>query len=469
MPRVYLACLTSLLLASAAAGQCWVRYLAPSPVLPHGNFGTHVALDGDRAVVSRVDGPLLLFTAFDLNTGARTDLNIPSPTDAYQISIEGNQAVIAGGDEIYLVDLTTGDVAQVIPLTPTATDIRTSGFDGRYLAMSVKVLPSGNKLAIYDTVVGSWIHVIDPGCYSDDTIFLVAVDDGHAAISDGFGSGNGGVCVQRLSDGAVMFSRLPAGDQILGGLDIEGSRIAIPIRDSGFEYVEVWDWQTGTLLLTHPAYTDAHDTRVQLSSQHLLNLGTGTVEVVDILSGEVRAPIVSPWWGVEIDKYKTSMAVDGDRVLIGARLHGSSNPGKAVLYRICPVESQSFCGPSPSDWSGRLRAAGSATVTDNEFLLVANGLIPTTTSLPLVSASYGSGVIPPGSDGLLCLQNPIGRGSLVPTAGLDGAVTVEVPIDLLPLAGGPHAVQSGETWHFQLWYRYGGSSFFTEGCSVTFQ
>jgi hypothetical protein len=102
----------------------------------------------------------------------------------------------------------------------------------------------------------------------------------------------------------------------------------------------------------------------------------------------------------------------------------------------------------------------------------------------LVSAGFND----PGvsiSDGRLCLQSPIGRyspatGGALNSIGRFDAGGVfqnlasnssvgsgfDVPSALPNPPGGVIGV--GDTWHFQLWYRDGASSNFSDGVSVTF-
>ena len=103
----------------------------------------------------------------------------------------------------------------------------------------------------------------------------------------------------------------------------------------------------------------------------------------------------------------------------------------------------------------------------------------------------GTGVADPGlplSNGHFCLSfssgNVIGRYNLL-TPAMDstsyfgstgilgsspGTSTVGTGFDVpstLPLMGSP-TIQSGQTWHFQLWYRDGGGSNFSNGLRINF-
>jgi hypothetical protein len=89
------------------------------------------------------------------------------------------------------------------------------------------------------------------------------------------------------------------------------------------------------------------------------------------------------------------------------------------------------------------------------------------------------------SDGLLCLAAPIGRYSPAAGGTLNSIGRFDAAGVLQSLAGNssvgsgydvPAALPSppggvigiGSTWHYQLWYRDGPNSNFSDGISVTF-
>ena len=69
----------------------------------------------------------------------------------------------------------------------------------------------------------------------------------------------------------------------------------------------------------------------------------------------------------------------------------------------------------------------------------------------------------PVGNGTICIGNPIVRMDLV-QSDLLGQVIYYVDVTA-PAPGGPVAV--GETWNYQLWYRDGASSNFTDAVEVT--
>jgi hypothetical protein len=90
----------------------------------------------------------------------------------------------------------------------------------------------------------------------------------------------------------------------------------------------------------------------------------------------------------------------------------------------------------------------------------------------LASTSQGFVQHPGGSDGNLCLAGGIGRFSKpgqVYQTGSIGTGILAVDLDAIPTPQGPVAVQPGDTWYFQSWFRDGGSSNFTDAIAVTFE
>lgn len=124
-------------------------------------------------------------------------------------------------------------------------------------------------------------------------------------------------------------------------------------------------------------------------------------------------------------------------------------------------------------------AAGLVLATGSR-LVVANDLDLVGTQLPLNSNGYF--VVAPtqafvanagGSSGNLCVGAPTGRyRAQIANSGLFGLIGLNVDLTAVPQPNGSIAVQPGETWNFQLWYRdsiFGfPTSNFTDGYSITF-
>jgi len=133
-----------------------------------------------------------------------------------------------------------------------------------------------------------------------------------------------------------------------------------------------------------------------------------------------------------------------------------------------------YCCPSVPNSSGssvQLVASGSPVVADGDLTLSTSGLPPDRIGMYIAARETAWVPQAGGSQGVLCLGGPIAR--LAGTAASSGpAGQIQASIDLASL-GVLGAVQAGETWSFQLWYRdaLGGQSTsnFSDAVSIDFQ
>jgi len=131
--------------------------------------------------------------------------------------------------------------------------------------------------------------------------------------------------------------------------------------------------------------------------------------------------------------------------------------------------------PNQTGVPGRLELSGAPYVAANDLQLVARDLPPDAFTMFVASRAAAAPTLPPGSVGALCLGPPIRRfnrpGEIVAANGA-GLAELELDLDSVPGQAGPIAVQPGDTWVYQAWYRdrSGGVSVgnFTNGSSVTF-
>jgi len=164
----------------------------------------------------------------------------------------------------------------------------------------------------------------------------------------------------------------------------------------------------------------------------------------------------------------------GDAVQI--RILGLNNANNGFLT-IAEVEvdgatvGTTYCSPANNNSSGlpgRIEAFGSSKLgTGLDFGLAAYDLPVNQFGYMLCSQTTGS-FTPPGSQGLLCLSGQIGRfKAQVQNTDKGGDLGIVVDTAHLPF-NPPKAILAGETWHFQAWFRDGGSSNFTDAVTVTF-
>ncbi|MDA1266656.1 MAG: hypothetical protein O2816_16370 [Planctomycetota bacterium] len=133
-----------------------------------------------------------------------------------------------------------------------------------------------------------------------------------------------------------------------------------------------------------------------------------------------------------------------------------------------------YCGPAEVNSRGipaQLLASGSTSVVDDALTLKAVALPYNQFGMFLTSQSQGFAQNPGGSQGNLCLSGNIGRfnGQIFNTMGMAEA-TLPVDLSSVPTPSGPVAIQPGETWNFQAWYRdLPSTSNFTDAISITFE
>lgn len=135
------------------------------------------------------------------------------------------------------------------------------------------------------------------------------------------------------------------------------------------------------------------------------------------------------------------------------------------------------CTPAVVNSTGvpaSLRAIGSSLTAANALTLVAEQLPAGSFTFFLASDVLGPPMPPAGSQGTLCLGGALCRfdrpGEVVLPAPT-GSVQLAVDSTALPHPAGSVAVQVGETWSFQAWYRDGGpapTSNLTNAVSVVF-
>lgn len=133
-----------------------------------------------------------------------------------------------------------------------------------------------------------------------------------------------------------------------------------------------------------------------------------------------------------------------------------------------------YCDPAvvnSTTLPGSLTAVGSPWAPNNDLVLSATNLPANKVGLMIVSANTSFLAGPGGSQGNLCLGAPIARFKPM-FSDASGTMTLPVNLQELPNPGGPIAVMSGDTWHFQVWYRDtnpGTTSNLTSGLSISFQ
>ncbi|QDV05551.1 hypothetical protein Poly30_10490 [Planctomycetes bacterium Poly30] len=129
--------------------------------------------------------------------------------------------------------------------------------------------------------------------------------------------------------------------------------------------------------------------------------------------------------------------------------------------------------PNSTEAPGYLWASGSDVVADHQLRLNATSLPPESFGYLLASRTQAQVPMGMGSQGVWCLGGAVAafRTQTQRTSSL-GSLSVEPDLTAFPLAQGSVAVQAGETWNFQVWYRDANrqsTSNFTDAVTLTFQ
>ncbi len=154
---------------------------------------------------------------------------------------------------------------------------------------------------------------------------------------------------------------------------------------------------------------------------------------------------------------------------------GSQNPASTCTQSggDVPVGSN-YCGPAnlnSTGQSGVMSGFGSTVATENNLELTASQLPTNQFGYFVTSETQGFVANPGGSQGNLCLSGNIGRFvAQVGSSGPTGTLVIQVDLANIPITP-PQAVQAGETWNFQCWFRDvnpNNTSNFTDGLEILF-
>ena len=205
--------------------------------------------------------------------------------------------------------------------------------------------------------------------------------------------------------------------------------------------------------------------------------GTGLLDLADFLRSRGAPVRFSPW-----THYPSGMSADGN-VIVGSARRSTGNVTVGFIATLAPASpvavGTDFCGPAVANSIGespRLEAHGSPVAADDDMVFSVSGLPQRSYGFLIASQTQGSIPAFGGGLGTQCLGpsfSLINSRALVRLAGIFQRAAVRFDLQSVPFAGGTTALQAGETWNFQLWYRDQGAtsptSNLTSGRSITFQ
>ena len=166
---------------------------------------------------------------------------------------------------------------------------------------------------------------------------------------------------------------------------------------------------------------------------------------------------------------------DGDMdldALVGSkRLHGAR-----LFYntrRVGTPECESE--PNSTGATAQLTISGSKFVSENRLRLTASNMPLNEMGFFLIGASAAHIPHPGGHGGVLCLGGALGRynaASQLRSTGNNGLFGINLDLTVSPSPFDSFMILSGETWHFQAWFRDnnpGATSNFTNSVKVEFR
>ena len=167
------------------------------------------------------------------------------------------------------------------------------------------------------------------------------------------------------------------------------------------------------------------------------------------------------------------VSADGSVV---AGTSGTISSGRAFRWTSTEV-GERYCNPvsNSTGRGGLLNVLGSGVASSNDITLAAEFLPQDSIGYFVTSPSQSAPFTVVGSQGALCLGGFIGRiagPGQVQNSGATGTLSVPIDLTVMPTAIGTVAVQPGDTWNFQAWFRDenpGPTSNFTDAVSVTLQ
>jgi probable HAF family extracellular repeat protein len=174
---------------------------------------------------------------------------------------------------------------------------------------------------------------------------------------------------------------------------------------------------------------------------------------------------------------REALAVSQDgNAIVGFGTNPAGQTEAWIAYLSPPAAGtigSSYCGPATPNSSGQpaiLLATGSDFALDFDVTLTATQLPPGQFGYFLAGRNQGF-FNPPGSQGFICLSGNVGRYNR--SADIIQGPTGSLVLDLgaIPV-NPPAAVQAGETWNFQCWFRDNNPALtnnFTDGLEILFQ
>lgn len=518
-----------LVLALASSVLAQQELFEVHPAVPEFNvrFGQTLDSEGDFLVIGcpwETDGGVQSGVVYVYDFPSGTELHRLVPSDGTKWDVFGYDVAIGGGLVVvgayqhddqgaesgaaYVYDLSTGvELGKLV--APDGKAKWWFGFDvdvdEDHIVVGAPIVDGAydGQVYVFDAKTLTHINTILPAknlTYNPGFGAGVALDDGHVAIGciiDArawvHDATTGALLAEVVGDGGVAFGYYGR------TLELDGDHLLVAAfvdyceaDGAGAAYFYHWpserriyksaphalgtDEHYGTSLALSPDWALVGAPRHNSDEIHLGGqYGDGAIWILDRATGFEIARVEASDAAV-LDFYGAAVTANDTHFAVGAMLDDDKlqNSGSVYVHRLPVRVGVNYCTPAVANSTGQpatIEALGSAAISDGTLVLVARQVPLNKLGLFIVSDTSGNFPGAGGGQGTLCLGGKIARFSRqVMSAGDLGALRAEVDLGQLPSPLG-NAIQPGETWNFQAWYRDknpAATSNFSDAVAVTF-
>ncbi len=531
-PCIYFVSLFALASSGSGQNEVWKATASDGSTLEH--FGNAVAVDGPFALVAAMHdgdngsktGAAYMFNRYTGVELFRIDDIAPEPSDifGFDLAMEGDLVIVGvchdnelgvNAGAVTVHDTATGALLRTL----RASDGDVGDHFGNAVAISGGIAmigeledlengKSSGSAFLFDVNTGAELFKLTPadGSKNDQFGRTVAISGDWAmagAWKDNMGGGggadSGSVYVYEVSTGQLLHKLLASdrqpGDLFGHCLAQEGSLalIGAPFADalgsdSGAAYL--FDVNSGQELqklipsdgqaFDQFGRSAAIDGGVVAVSAPGASVQAGAVYLFDLSTGQELAKITASD-GANFDLFGTDVALDSGGLLVGAMNDGDLGleSGSAYMIDLWDGCMSKYCTQLDGSPNNTAVLDASGCDLSSPIFLDLSMAPPGQFTYLLVGSSTGVINDPAGALGDLCLVGGLLSRYRLDMGSTSASGTFSVNISNsnsggpgfgIPSSGGA-AIQAGETWNFQYWFRNAGGapSGFSEAISVNFE